>query len=188
MPLTFTYGDSNVDTLLATTKSVLAAGAQYFSDAIFDMIPLFNWLQQKTQKRRSGGASVLIPLMFQKNDTVTWYSSYDVLNTQAQEGFTLAQFHWRNVAGSISVSGDEERKNAGEGQLKNLVKAKTQQALMSIKDDINAQLFASSQNSKKIQTLVTLIDATSTIGDINSTNASLTEPHRDVIFAYTGNA
>lgn len=74
MALTFTYGNSNVDTLLATTKSVLAEGAEYFSDAIFDMIPLFNWMQQKAQKKRSGGASILIPIMFEKNSTVTWYS------------------------------------------------------------------------------------------------------------------
>lgn len=172
MPLEFTYGDTNVDTLLATTKSVLQNGAEYFSDAIFNKIPLLNWLQQKAQKKKGGGASILVPIMFAKNGTVTWYSGFDVLDTTAQEGFTLAQFHWRNVAGSISVSGDELRKNSGEGQLKSMMEAKTMQGLLSVKDDINAQMFASTQGTKKIQTLVTLIDATSTIGDINSTNAS----------------
>lgn len=56
--------------------------------------------------------------------------------------------------------------------MKSMMEAKTQQALLSIKDDINAKMFASAQVAKKIQTLVTLIDTSSEIGDINSTNAS----------------
>lgn len=67
MPLNFTYGDTNVDTLLATTKSILQDGAEYFSDAIFNKIPLFNWLQQKAMKKKGGGASI-----WQIGWTINW--------------------------------------------------------------------------------------------------------------------
>ena len=168
----FTYGPDNTDSLLATTKSVLLGMGDWMEDQIFTAIPMLNFLDQKAKKIKQGGASILIPMQFAKNDTVTWYSGYDILDTTPQEGMTMAQEPWRNAAASISISGEEERANSGEGQMYSLIKAKINQGMMSMRDEVDQALFASSQNAKKIRCLPTLIDATSTVADINSTSNS----------------
>ena len=168
----FTHGPDNVDSLLATTRSVLLNMGDFMEDQIFTRIPLLNFLEQKAKKEKQGGASILVPLMTGKNDAVTWYSGYDTLNTTPQEGMTMAQYKWKNAACSISISGEEERQNAGEGQMYSLIKAKLNQGMMSIRDEIDSDLFATSLVSKHMNPLPVLIDATSTVADINSTSNS----------------
>jgi len=168
----FTYGPDNVDSLLATTRSAIMEMQDYLQDQIFQQIPLLKYLMDKSQVKKDGGASILVPLLYSKNSTFKWYSGYDILDTTPQEGLTMAQFQWKSAAVAISISGEEERKNSGNNQLYSLMKGKTMQAMNTIKDKINASLFASSQSSKAIGCLPLLIDATSTVGDINSTSNS----------------
>ncbi len=168
----FTHGPDNVDTLLATTRSVLLNMGDYMEDQIFTFNPLLNFLDQKTRKMRQGGASILVPMSYGKNTTFKWYSGYDILDTTPQEGMTMGQYQWRNASASISIAGDEERANAGEGQLYSLIKAKTEQAMLSMRDGIAQALFASSQNAKKISCLPILIDTSSNVADIASSTNS----------------
>lgn len=44
MALRLTYGPDNIDTLLTTTQSVVQKMGDYLNDAIFNSIPLLNWL------------------------------------------------------------------------------------------------------------------------------------------------
>jgi len=169
----FTYGPDNVDTLLTVAKSVLAEmGPDYLNDQIFKRIPLLDWLKRKGQITKQGGASILVPLLYGKNTTWAWYSGLEVIDTTVQEGLTMAQEKWRGCAGSIALVGQEMRQCSGEGKLYDYVKAKTEQALMSGRDQLNADLFASSQVTKKINCLPVMVDATSTVHDVNSTSNS----------------
>ena len=168
----FTYGPTNVDALLTTTQSVLAKTKDFLNDAIFTSIPVLRWLQSKAQVKKQGGATILVPLLYGKNTTFAAYSKDDVISTTGQEGMTMAQYPWRNYGGTITLFGDELRQNAGEGKLFDLVKAKTQQAVMSARDTLAIDLFASSQGGKKVSALPILADATSTVADINSTTNS----------------
>ena len=168
----FTWGPANVDSLLATTQSVLAKTKDFLNDAIFNSIPLLQWLEQNDRVKRQGGASILVPLMYGKNSTFKGYSKDDVFDTTGQEGLTMAQAKWVNYGGTITIFGDEMRQNAGEGKLFDLVKAKTMQATMSGRDALAIDLFLSSVNSKKVLPLDTAVDTTSTVQDINSTTNS----------------
>lgn len=168
----FTWGPANVDSLLATTQSVLAKTKDFLNDAIFTSIPLLQWLEQSGRVKRQGGASILIPLMYGKNSTFQAYSKDDVFNVSGQEGLTMAQAKWVNYGGTITIFGDEMRQNAGEGKLYDLVKAKTMQATMSGRDALAIDIFATSQNSKKVGALDILCDQTSTVQDVNSTTNS----------------
>ena len=78
------------------------------------------------------------------------------------------QWKWKSAAASISISNDEELDNSGEGQLTSLMKAKMNQTLLSLQDEINQGFFASTQGAKAINCLPTLVDATSTKADISS--------------------
>ena len=168
----FTYGPTNVDSLLATTKSVLAKSKDFFHDAVFNNIPLLRWLEKTDQVKRQGGASILVPVIYGKNTTFKAYSKDDVLDTTGQEGLSMAQAKWVNYGGTITLFGDEMRQNAGEGKLEDLVKARTMQAVKSGRDALAIDLFASSAASKKVLPLPIAVDATSSVQDINSTTYS----------------
>lgn len=165
----FTYGPANVDSLLATTKSVIADAKEYLNDAIFTSIPTLKWLNSKALVTKQGGASILVPLLYGKSSVFKAYSGADVLDTAGQEGITMAQYAWRNYGGTITIFGDELRQNMGQGKLFDLVKAKTVQAMMSARDRLAIDLYASAQGAKAISAMPVLVDATSTVADINST-------------------
>lgn len=165
------YGPANIDSLLATTRSAILASKDYLNDAIFNKITLLNHLNSKARVSKQGGASILVPLMFAKNSTFRAYSGDDVLDTSGMEGLTLASFTWRNYGGTIKYAGDEIRMNSAE-KLHDLAKAKILQATMSGRDKLNSDMFATSQAAKAVSTLPILVDATSTVGGINSTTYS----------------
>lgn len=129
----------SMDALLATTMD-------YYRPKMEDNIHLANpfiyWLTKDDKKKKQdGGANILVPVMYQKNSTIRSYSGYDVIDTTPQDGMTVAIYPWRQVAGSITISRIEERKNSGESQVLNLLKSKIMQAENSMKEEVNRQVF-----------------------------------------------
>lgn len=166
----FTHGPGNTTTLLTTTleKRRKSKGIQ---DAVFNDMVLLSWLYDKNRTTEDGGASIVVPIMSGSNSTSGFYDGYEQLDTTPQEGHTTAQYKWKQAAASISVSGREERiQNSGSSAVHRIVEAKMRQAELSLRDTINKGFFAASPGSSDIGSLVTTIDATSTIGDINSSN------------------
>jgi hypothetical protein len=90
-----------------------------------------------------GGTVIRRPLMFAFNDTVGTYSGYDLIDVTPQEGLGWAEFPWAQHAGSVTISGEEVKKNSGSAQLINLLQAKMDQLKLSIADDLNAMLYGS---------------------------------------------
>lgn len=164
-------GTVTIDTLLTTTREAILKSKDYLNDAIFSRITLLDVLNKKSRISKQGGASILVPLMFGKNTTFKAYSGDDVLDTSGMEGMTMAQFQWKNYGGTIKYSGDEIRMNGAE-KLTDLAKAKINQAVMSGKDKLNADLFAATQATKAISALPVLVDASSTVAGISSTTYS----------------
>lgn len=167
---TFTHGPANVTTLLATT---LENRRKDLQDAIFNDLATIKFLKDKGQVSIDGGATIVTPLMYAKNTTAQFYDGYQQLDTTPQEGFTTAQYKWKESAVSVSVSNREENiQNQGDSAVLNLVNQKIDQAEMSIKDLLNTAFYTASPASTAINSLAVLVDATSTIGDINSTTYS----------------
>lgn len=165
-----TIDPTTVTTLVATTLDNRRKDLQ---DAIFNEMPLIKFLQSKGQVILEGGATITAPLMYGKNTTAAFYSGYDQLQVTPQEGFTLSQYEWKEGAVSVSVSNREANiQNQGKEAVLNIVDQKINQAKMSLKDLLTTQLFDSSPTAKEIGSLVTTVDATSTIGAINSTTYS----------------
>jgi len=179
----FTHGPTNVTSLLATTIENRRKGIQ---DAIFDEIPTLKLLKDKGAIVE-GGASIVIPLLYEQNSTAQFYSGYDQLNITPQEGHTTAQYKWKEAAVSISVNNREENiQNVGPSAVESLVDAKVKQATMSLKDLLNRRLYAASPAADDIGSLVTTIDATSSIGDINSTTYSWWQSDADASGSFAG--
>ncbi len=167
-----TFGVTNIDSLLATTKEVFAKAGPQLNDAIFTQNVLLDRLNKKSKVTKQGGASILSNILYGKNNTFKAYSGDEILNTTGTEGVTTAQFKWKNYGGTVKYDGDEVRMNSGQGKLLDLVNAKVEQAMMSAADALSQDLYASSQVANKVSCLPILVDATSDVGDINSTTYS----------------
>lgn len=129
----------NVDALLATTLDFYKPKME---DNIHLANPFFYWLTRNDKKRKEdGGANIVVPVMYGKNTTVKSYGGYDNIDITPQDGMTAAIFPWKQVAGSISISRIEERKNSGKSQIMSLLKSKIMQAENSMTEELNRQAF-----------------------------------------------
>lgn len=163
-----TWGPDNVGQLLVSTHE--KRGKKEVANAIFNRIPTFEYLNSKGKVMLDGGASIVMPLEVARNTTAKFYDGYDLLDVTAQDNHTAAQYKWKQAAAAVSISGREANiQNRGESALMNLLNMKQKNAERSLRDIINQKLHGAANTAKEIQSLVTLIDATSTIGDINST-------------------
>lgn len=166
----FTYGPSNVDALLSTT---LSAVRKKFADNIFTKIPLFMWLKSKAKLSEDGGASLVVPLMYAKNSTAKSYSGYGIIDTTPQEGLSAAQYRWCQYAATVAISGLEERvQNRGDKAFIKILESKIKQAEMSLRDKLDIDMWASAVTGTNINTLVTIVDTTTSIADVAKSSNS----------------
>jgi hypothetical protein len=90
-----------------------------------------------------GGRSIVTPLMYGENSTVQSYAGWDLLDVTPQEGMTSAEFDWKFIAGTVTISGEEEFKNSGDkNKIFNLLESKIRQLELSMQLEMNKQLFA----------------------------------------------
>ena len=68
-----------------------------------------------------GGRSLVEELEYAENQTFKYYSGYEALDISPSEVFDSAEYEWKQAAVVVSVSGAEERKNAGKEQSLRLV-------------------------------------------------------------------
>ena len=167
----FTYGPSNVDALLSTTLASIPK--KKFADNIFTKIPAFMWFKKKAKLTVDGGANLLMPLMYGKNATAKSYSGYGIIDTTPQEGLTAASYLWAQYAATISISGLEERvQNVGTAAIIKLLESKVTQAEMSLADKLDIDLWASAVTGTNINTITTLVDQTTTTGQVSKSSNS----------------
>lgn len=160
-----TYGPSNIDSFL--TSSLSAIRGKRARDTVFNEIPAFAWMEKKKKTKVTGGASLLVPIMSGGNSTAMFYRGYQQLDVTPQEGFTMAQYTWRNGSVSVSISGPEERANKGEHVIIKLLNAKKDQALKALRNKLSQKLWSTTQNADELQALPILVDTTSTVADIS---------------------
>ncbi len=167
-------GNPSYDALLSTT---IANYRDTFADDLSQSYFLLYWLTSQGRKiTEDGGESIVVPLMYGKNQTVKSYDGYEVLDTTPQEGLTSAKYPWKQVAGSIAISRKEERQNSGEQRIINLLESKIQQAQISMRDSLNAMSFAdgTGNGSKDIFGLQLIVEngaAWGSLGGIDRSDA-----------------
>lgn len=163
-------GNPSYDALLSTT---IANYRDTFADNLSNSFFLFWWLTNQGRKiTEDGGESIVVQLMYGKNQTVKSYSGYEELDTTPQEGLTAAKYPWKQVAGTVSISRLEERQNSGEQRIINLLESKVKQAEISMRDELNRQMYAdgTGNDSKDIFGLDLLVEngaAWGTLGGID---------------------
>ena len=167
-------GNASYDALLSST---IANYRDTFADNLSKSFLLMYWLTTQGRKlTEDGGESLVVQLMYGKNQTVKSYDGYETLDTTPQEGMTSAKFPWKQVAGTISISRKEERQNSGEQRIINLLDGKVKQAEISMRDELNRMMFAdgTGNDSKDIFGLSLLVEvggSWGTLGGIDRSDA-----------------
>lgn len=161
--------NANFDALLSTT---LNNYRRELEDNVFSARPLTAWLTKRGNMRMiNGGAKIVTPLIYGQNEAASSYSGYDVLDVTPSEGISAAEYEWKQFAATIAISGIEEAMNNGEAEVIDLLESKIMQAEETIaeKFDLMFMLDGTGNGGKDWNGLGKLVDATSTVGNINST-------------------
>ena len=159
-------GNANFDEILSTT---LKNYVPKLTDNIFSARPLFYALTNgQTIRRITGGATIVVPIIYGTNSTAGSYSGTDTIATTAQTGISAAEYDWGQYAATVTINGLEEAKNNGEAQIIDLLEGKIFQTQETIIENMNTMFWADGTgNSNKdwegIQSLV----SGSTVGGIN---------------------
>lgn len=171
----------NYDALLATT---LANYRNTFEDNVFSSRPLINHLTNKGRIRRlDGGQKIVEQLMTGMNTTASSYSGYDTLNISPQDGFSAAEYPWRQYAVSVAINGLEEMQNSGKSQLIDLLEGKIMQAEETASEKLNQMLYGNGLgNGGKDMLGLEAIIGTGAIGGIDPAIAG-NEFWRSVVIA-----
>lgn len=129
----------NFDTLVTTT---LKNYRKLLADNITAHQILWYLMREKGFiKEEEGGTSIVEPLLIGRNNTVKSYNGYDIIDTTPQEGMSAAEFDWKQIAGSVSISGREEFINSGsKTRILNLLQSKIEQLQISMMLEVNRQL------------------------------------------------
>ena len=151
------------------------------SRQLADNVTNHNALLRKMRERGnvvelSGGRDIVRELEYQANDTVNFYSGYEVLDTSPADVLSSAVFDWKQLAGTVTISGLEEIKNSGPEAIINLLEARISVLEKSLENTLSTSLYSDGTGSsgKEVGGLQLVIaDAgTGTVGGINSSTFS----------------
>ena len=164
-------GNSNFDEILSTT---LKNYIPKLTDNIFSARPLFYALTNGQPIRRiSGGAKIVVPVIYGTNSTAGSYDGTDTISTTAQTGISAAEYSWKQYAATVTISGIEEAKNNGEAQIIDLLEGKIFQTQETVIENMNTMFFGNGtgNSSKDWLGLNALVGSTGSPGGIDATDA-----------------
>ena len=133
-------GNTSFDEILTTT---LNNYVPKLVDNIFSARPLFYALTNgQTMRTVSGGAKIVVPVIYGTNSTAGSYSGTDTISTTAQTGISAAEYDWKQYAATVTINGMEEAKNSGEAQIIDLLEGKIFQTQETIIENMNTMFYA----------------------------------------------
>ena len=164
-------GNSDFDEILSTT---LKNYVPKLTDNIFTARPLFYALTTgQTIRRISGGAKIVVPVIYGTNSTAGSYSGTDTISVTAQTGISAAEYDWKQYAATVTISGIEEAKNNGEAQIIDLLEGKIFQTQETIIENMNTMFFGNGtgNSNKDWLGLSALVGSTGSPGGIDATDS-----------------
>ena len=153
---------------------ILAVTLRAYRDKLVDNIflstPLFFRLKD-ARVRLGGGESIVARLQYGKNPNVKSYSGLDVLPMNEREIVTAVQYNWKNVAGSVVIAGDEQRKNSGEEAMINLLESRIINCEDTMIEELNRMFFSdgTGNGGKDMLGLKAIVTNTGTLAGISKT-------------------
>lgn len=169
-PILLTYGPGNIDETLTLAMSNMIPGIK---DNVFNENTMLGWLYSTGKKNERGGASISHALHYQKSSAVGSYSRYGLMTTTPQDNLTRDQWAWKQYYAYVSIDGFTQRVSGkGEWALENALQEKRDEAEMSLRDTLEADIFKASPGSDDLRSLPNIILASGTEGQVNGTTSS----------------
>lgn len=162
-------------TIASAWESVVKTNPE---DNVFDDYwLLYNFKKGQGFKTVDGGRLLEVPLEFAANTSVSSYSDLEPLSTTRVDVFDVAQFAWKEYAGTVVQSELEDAINQGGGGKFDLLAGKLSNLKKSFEKSINEGMFSdgtgnSSKDIGGLQHIVASSPATGTVGGINRANFS----------------
>lgn len=159
---------------------IVTTTLQGYSGEIADNITnhnaLLRQLDKKGNKNPATGRSIVQELEYAENGTVGWYSGAEAFDVSASETFTAAEFSYKQLVGSVTITGLEEIQNSGREAVHNLLKSRIRNLEKSLKNTVATALYAAGTGSdgKEIGGLQLLVadTNTNTVGGISGSTYS----------------
>ena len=141
------------------------------TDNIWNSRPLLNFYMSNGRLREvNGGISIVEPVIYTEGDFAA-YGEWDQITVTPKATATAAQYNWKQLVATIAISGLEEAQNNGKEMMVNLLEAKIMQVEMTLKTKLNEMLYGTyggADAANGFSGLNTIVDATGTVGGINS--------------------
>jgi hypothetical protein len=169
-PTLLTYGPGNVDETLTLAMSNMIPGIK---DNIFNENTALGWLYSTGKERKRGGASLSHGIHYAKSTAGGSYSRYGQMNVNPQDNLTRDQWPWKQYYWTVSIDGFTERiAGKGEWAIEDALQEKRDEAELSLKDQLEVDIFKASPGSDDLRSLPVIVLASGTEGQINGTTNS----------------
>tara|TARA_A100001037_G_C15063667_1_gene595991 strand:+ start:24 stop:1010 length:987 start_codon:yes stop_codon:yes gene_type:complete len=162
-------GNANFDEILSTT---LKNYIPRLTDNIFSARPLFYALTNgQTMRTVSGGAKIVVPIIYGTNSTADHYAGTETIATTAQTGISAAEYSWGQYAATVTINGLEEAQNNGEAQIIDLLEGKIFQTQETIIENMNTMFYADgptaagTANATRWNGLEQIVDGSTAVGN-----------------------
>lgn len=145
------------------------------SDNLSTRNALLKYMMKRGNKRmEDGGLTIATPLDYAENGTYQRYSDWDLLNVQASDVISAAEYQWRQIAMNVVSSGRELRINSGDSRIINLAKAKIKNAIRTFNNNFCSDLYSAGSLSNQINGLQAIVadTNTNTVGGIDANTYS----------------
>jgi hypothetical protein len=161
-------------------SDIITTSLQGYSGQIADNITnhnaLLRQIDRKGNKQVATGRTIVQEIDFAENQTVSYYSGSETLDTTQAEVLTAAEFNYKQLAGTVVINGLEEIQNSGREAVHNLLKARITNLERSLRNTVAAGLYAVGTESggKSIGGLQLLVADTNTneVGGISGNTYS----------------
>lgn len=172
------------------SDAVLATTINHFipklEDNIFSSKPFLYALQSGGRIQNFHGNSIEVPLMYAEVANKGSYSESDVFAQAAETGIGNANFTWKQYYALISFTGLELAKNSGKEAVISLLKARMQQAELTIAENLDEMLLGdgtgnSSKDWDGLKKIAGTVD--NSVGGLDSTTYTWWDPVVDATSA-----
>jgi hypothetical protein len=121
-------------------------------------------------RTEDGGLSIVEPLDYASNSTYQRFSGADVLNIQASDVLSAAEYNWKQTAIHVVATGEDLRKNSGENALIKLVAARMKNAIRTWDNSFSSDLYSAGSLTNQIGGIQHIVadTNTNTVGGIDA--------------------
>ena len=133
---------STTETWDAAWTLTMRAKRKRLTDNFFDSYPTLEAFRSSgSLEMENGGKEIQEDILYAGN-SAEYFSGYDVLNTDAVDGITAAFYPFRYASCPITINHVEEMENRKTDAAMKLLEAKTQQSMLTLRDQINTSLYS----------------------------------------------